>query len=110
MQAGKLGTRIQLQSATTGRDAIGGVTKSWTTYATVWADLKPMQGDERKVADRMQARTTHEIVIRWRNDVKKNHRVMLSESGRIFEIDRAYDPNSRKFAFVLECVEVEQYS
>ena len=46
MRAGKREDRITIQQPTSTKDAIGGYTTSWSTYAIVWADVKPMNGKE----------------------------------------------------------------
>lgn len=46
MQAGKLRHRITIQQRATARDAIGGQSTSWETFATVWGEALPVRGRE----------------------------------------------------------------
>lgn len=103
MQAGKLRDRVQLQSATTSRDSIGGFSKSWTTYATVWGALKSSGGTERKEADKTHAQVTCQWEFRFRSDVMPRHRILFGD--RTFEITRVSDPDSMRVRILAECVE-----
>ena len=46
MRAGSREDRIIIQQQTRVKDKIGGYTTTWSTYAIVWADVKPMDGAE----------------------------------------------------------------
>ena len=44
MQAGKLNRRITIEQRSTTQDAIGQPVETWTTVATVWADVRSTNG------------------------------------------------------------------
>lgn len=76
MAAGQFKWSVQLQSFADGQDAIGQPTKVWSTYATVKADIRTLNGLESIKADAEQAVTKASIRIRWRTDVTTAHRVL----------------------------------
>lgn len=84
MRVGKMRERIQLQSVTLSRDGSGGATETWTTYATVWAEVRPMSGRERQNAERIEGMADYVFVIRKRDDVTEKHRILWE--GRYFNI------------------------
>lgn len=74
-QAGNLDQRIELQAKTRTADGVGGATTAWTTYATVWALVRPMSGRERENAMRTEGKADYLIVLRNRDDVLETHRI-----------------------------------
>lgn len=88
MRAGLLKHRLTLQSPQTTRDAVGEQTLSFTTVATVPAEVAPISGREQFLASQRQASTTHVIRIRYSPQVANldaTWRLMLGT--RIFAID-----------------------
>lgn len=81
---GKLRHRVSLQSATTVNDSYGQPTRTWATYATVWALVEPVSGEESTLAMQLQGGTTHKITIRYRAGVSVGHRILYGT--RIFNI------------------------
>lgn len=85
--AGKIGDmshRIDIQSFSTATDGQGGVTTTWTTLKSMWADVEPIKGYERKFADRIEDVYTHKIIIRKTTGITTAMRVNFR--GRIFQI------------------------
>lgn len=72
----ELDQRVAFQSRTAVRDGAGGVTDTWSTYATVWAMVRPMSGRERQNAQRPEATSDYLVVIRLRDDVFEGHRIV----------------------------------
>ena len=68
MRAGKLRNRVQLQTATVAQNEYGDPGKTWTTFKTVWARIRPVSGSEFLEAQRVESELTHEITIR-KNDL-----------------------------------------
>jgi len=81
---GALRRRITLEAASRAPDGGGGAAVSWAPVATVWAELKSLSGAEVVVADGLQGKVTHEIIIRKRTDVSPAMRLRLG--ARIFVI------------------------
>lgn len=46
MQAGRLNTRLTLQTPAAGQDAVGQPTTTWTTLALLWGDVRMAGGLE----------------------------------------------------------------
>jgi len=81
---GNLRRRITLEAAARASDGGGGVAVTWSAVATVWAEIKGLSGAEVVVAEGLQGKVTHEIVIRKRLDVSPAMR--LRYGARIFTI------------------------
>lgn len=63
---GKLDQRVSLQSKTLTDDGAGGASETWTEYAEVWAQVRPMTGREREIAMRNEAHANYVVTIRHR--------------------------------------------
>lgn len=74
-EIGELDQRIALQRRTRTRDDAGGATTTWTTYATVWALVRPLSGRERERLMREEATANYLVVIRERDDVLPSDRI-----------------------------------
>jgi SPP1 family predicted phage head-tail adaptor len=74
--AGLLDQRIELQARTRTADGYGGANVAWSTYATVWAMVRPMTGRERENAQRAEGTSNYLVVIRARSDVDETHRIL----------------------------------
>jgi SPP1 family predicted phage head-tail adaptor len=86
-------------------DEGGGFTESWVIVATLFADLRPIGGDERFEADRLAGRVTHEIVLRYRAGVGPAMR--FRKDTRIFHIVSAIDVEERRRWLSCLCEERE---
>jgi len=75
MKISDLNKRIELQSFTDVRSSGGAHTKSWTTYATVWAKIKPRHKTEIFQGRNNLPVTDHKITIRYRTGVEGKHRI-----------------------------------
>ncbi len=86
--ASRLKQRITIEQPTENADGAGGTTKSWSTLATVWAEVLPLRSGrvEALVNRQLTAEITHRIVMRYRDDVTAAMRV--SYGGRLFNIRR----------------------
>lgn len=99
--AGMLDQRVGLQSLALTPDDGGGATESWTTYATVWAHVRPMSGREREQADRVEATSNYMLAVRDRSDIKEGHRV--SWGDRYLNIRFVRSTGGRHSFLELEC-------
>lgn len=84
MEIGKLNRRIVLQNLVAGQDAIGQPTMVWTTLATVWANVRYLNGVESIKSDAPVSVAKASIRIRRRTDVVANMRAVLGTT--IFDI------------------------
>jgi SPP1 family predicted phage head-tail adaptor len=93
-----------IQKATEARDTSGGVTKSWATFAQVWAAIDPISGREFLLAKQTNATMSHKVVIRYLDGVVPTMRV--SFGGRILNIDSVINTTELNREMVLVCTEV----
>ena len=68
-------TRITLEYPVQVPDGGGGITKTWSIAATVWAIVNDFQSDEMVLAMATTGALIKKIRIRYRTDVKSNWRV-----------------------------------
>jgi len=76
--------RITIQNRTQSSDGMGGVTESWSTFATVWASIDPMKAGEVFWARHIESRVTHKVMIRYLNGLTTSMRFTFG--GRTFQI------------------------
>jgi SPP1 family predicted phage head-tail adaptor len=95
MQAGNLRHRITIQSATTAQDAYGEPVRLWTTFATLWAAVEPLQGREYFVGQQMQSEVSTRIRVRDYPGITPLMRVYWD--SRYFQIESIItDPTNRR--------------
>jgi SPP1 family predicted phage head-tail adaptor len=58
-----------LQRKTSTISSSGSPTETWSTLATVWANVKPITGTERNAAQQWIAREQTQFTVRWSDDV-----------------------------------------
>jgi SPP1 family predicted phage head-tail adaptor len=83
MRAGELRHRVTIQKQDDAGSAWNG-TRTWNTYATVWAKISPAQGNESmdRQTEKRQAEVTHIITMRYIRGLKPSMRI--SFEGRYF--------------------------
>lgn len=69
MRPGKLDSRVILQTRTTTRNSSGDPVESYSTAATVWADVQELSGRELERVSRMYAEVTTQVTIRHSDTV-----------------------------------------
>ena len=95
INAGNLTDRIVIEQASETRNAVGEVTLSWSTFATVWGDVQALSGREAERYGQMVGFTGHKVTIRGLAGVKPAMRVMYDgsrtlEIGAINEYERGW--------------------
>lgn len=95
INAGNLVYRIVIEQATEARNAVGEVTLSWSTFATVWADVQALSGREAERYGQIVGFTGHKVTIRQLPGVKVSMRVIYEgtrtlEIGAINEYERGW--------------------
>ncbi|TIN82647.1 head-tail adaptor protein [Mesorhizobium sp.] len=85
--AGELDRRIQLQAAAIVNDPDYNTPKpNWATYATVWAAQEFHGSTEGEASARQYAEYGLFFTIRWRADVKPEHRLLYRNGEGVEEI------------------------
>jgi len=93
---GALRDLIELQSSTDSVDTYGQPTRTWSTYASVWARIVGQSGGESQQALQQSSQVSYRITIRRRTDVEASHRAIWgSKTLNFFAVwdddgDRAY--------------------
>ena len=92
---GALAGRLVLEAPIDVADGAGGVVRSYSDAAIVWAEVVPISAQARVLAERAGAVVTHRIRIRARDDITTTHR--LRAGARRFRIVsvRDDDPSGR---------------
>ncbi len=103
MLAGKLRHRITIQQAAIARDGFGAEVKTWSTFATVWAQIETSSGTETIEQQQAAALRSHTITLRYRSGLKPSMRAQWA--GRTFEILAVVDDNLKRET-KLSCSEV----
>lgn len=109
MNIGKLRNKIELQSSTVTRDSVGQPIKSYTTYSTVWAHIRPMSGRELMNAQQPVGEITHQVMIRYDSNVSVDDRIRyydnVKEVYRHFDINYVGDYDEKNVVLTLMCKE-----
>lgn len=95
INAGNLTDRIVIEQAEETRNSVGEVTLSWSTFATVWADVSALSGREAERYGQIVGFTGHKVTIRQLPGVKVSMRVIYEgtrtlEIGAINEYERGW--------------------
>jgi SPP1 family predicted phage head-tail adaptor len=92
---GQLKTRLMLQQPVETPDDQGGVVRTWTTFATVWAQVTPLSARNTVEADSDGATQNYLIVMRGNFSLTLRHR--LVDGARIYTINAIRDRDDRRF-------------
>lgn len=93
IMAGTLRHRVIIEQLTTGQDAAGGVTESWTTFKTVWADISPLNNREFWEAQKINPEITGRVRVRYQDGFKSNMRIKYGT--RYFYIVTPINPKEK---------------
>lgn len=91
---GELRERMVLEAPSRESDGGGGASVTWDEAAVLWAKLTPRSGAESLAHDRVSGSVSHEIVVRYREDITPARRLRLGP--RVFDIRSAFDPDGRR--------------
>jgi SPP1 family predicted phage head-tail adaptor len=101
---GLLRHRLVLEAPVESADGAGGVVRSYSTVATLWAEVTPVSTTRALEAERLGARITHRIGIRFSDDITTKHR--FRDGERIFRIASLRDRDGRKRFLTIEAEEI----
>lgn len=104
ISAGKFDQRINIESRSDGKNAIGDAIDAWSLVAAVWAEVIPLRGQVLYAANQEQ----HAVDVRFRI----RERSGLDESMRIIWKGERYDitsiiPGTAQHAGILELTAVK---
>lgn len=92
---GQLKTRLVIQQPVETPDDQGGVTRTWTTFATVWAQVTPLAARRDVQADRDGATQAYRIVLRSHLSLTLQYR--FSDGARVYRIVAIRERDDRRF-------------
>ena len=92
---GQLKTRLVVQQPVETLDDQGGVVRTWTTFATVWAQVTPLAPRRDVQADSDGVTQNYRIVLRSHLSLTLQHR--FSDGARIYRIVAIRDRDDRRF-------------
>lgn len=102
LKAGSLDERIAIQQRTGTQNAASGAYEySWSTLATVWADVYEVMGGERWAQGLDIARRPISVTIRYRDDITSDMRVQWR--GETYRITRGPTEMGRRKATRMVC-------
>lgn len=91
---GSLWTRVTIEQATETRNAVGEPVLTWSTFATVWADVQSLSSREMERYGETVGFMTHRVRIRYLSGLTSAMRIQYRsrtlEIGQILERDRLW--------------------
>lgn len=100
---GALRARLDIERPVDTPDGAGGAARSWVVAASVFAEIRPVSGDERLMADRMEQAVTHRITLRPPATLTSAMRFRLG--SRVFVIRSVVDADERGARLTCLCEE-----
>jgi len=101
--------RVSLQSYTESKSVSGQVTKSWTTYATIWAKIRTMSGTEKVRNDQPVGLLSMEVTIRYSSDVSGvsvKDRILYGSDT--FDIKNVRNVDEQRIEIRMLCTQVQE--
>lgn len=92
---GDLNRRLVLQAPVETDDGEGGVTRSYATVATLWAQITPLSTRADIAAGSLGAALRYTIVVRARDDVTTRHQ--LVDGAHVYRVIAARLSADRRF-------------
>jgi len=81
---GRLNRRLVLEEPVEAPDGAGGVTRSFASVATLWAEVAQLAARGEVIAGHLGATVTHRVLVRAGPDITSRHR--LRDGTRVFRI------------------------
>lgn len=100
MKIGKLNKRVFFQKPVIEPDGYGGEKVSYQDVFEAWAYIEPLRDYEKYLHAQLQSGATHRVVIRYREDLTKEMRIIFR--GRIYKIESIIEENFEKRFLILE--------
>jgi len=94
LPAGKMWTRVTIQQPSPTANEVGEPVLTWSTFATVWADVQPLSARETERYAEAIGFMSHKVRIRYLNGLTSAMRIVyrnrVLEIGQITEQDRLW--------------------
>ena len=100
---GLLNRRLVLEAAVESADGAGGVTRTFEAVVTLWVSVTPVSAARQIEAERLGARVTHRLHLRFSDDITTRHR--FRDGERIYCIVALRDQDGRKRFLEIEAEE-----
>ena len=101
-QAGQLDRRITIQNFSETTDSFGQEVKSFSTLASVWANVVEKVGREGEDGEMIAATKKVEFIIRYRTDVDEEMRI--SYNNNTYKIQAIQSADARKAFLKIVCL------
>lgn len=96
--------RITVQTPTETNE-LGERVITWTDLIETWAEILPVQGNERFLDHQRYADVTHRVRMRWLAGVTLTPKQRLVFAGRVFEITAVLNVEERNRELIVMCTE-----
>lgn len=103
VKIGDLRHRVLFQKPVKTKDSHHGRVVTWSDVAVVWAKVEPVSGREYYYAHQLKNAISHRIVIRRRDDVTAEMRIVFEE--RIMRIESIINLLERGRFMEIRCIE-----
>jgi len=94
---------LQAKNVTTETDEGGGTPGQFTTFESVWANVRAASGYEVTTAMQRSNQISHIVEIRYYSGFKTEWRIL--HDGRVLSVVGLRDTNERKRLMRIECIE-----
>ena len=101
-QAGQLDRRITIKNFSETTDSFGQEVKSFSTLASVWANVVERVGREGEDGEMIAATKKVEFIIRYRTDVDEEMRI--SYNSNTYKIQAIQSADARKAFLKIVCL------
>lgn len=101
-QAGQMDRRITIQTFSETTDSFGQEVKSFSTLASVWANVVEKVGREGEDGEMIAATKKVEFIIRYRTDVDEEMRIVYNNNT--YKIQAIQSADARKAFLKIVCL------
>lgn len=91
IQSGNLRHRAELQKQDEVSDGAGGVILTWTRVRDIWCHIRSISGSQQMESMRRDSSISHEITVRYADDVDTNKRIVYK--GKMYNIEAVRNPD-----------------
>lgn len=103
LDPGQLSARLDLEMRDDASDGQGGIVPGFALVTSLWARIEPISTSEDELADAAVFSVTHQIWIRFREDISAGMR--FRKGLRIFVVRAFHDPDDMRRYLVCRCTE-----